>query len=187
MVALVAFVSWLAPVGPAVQSAHAIPVGGSDATYDLYGRVFPDPQGCTKGLAGSSPWAKGKVCAAQFLQWSETIAGLKYLQRKFPRFIQVVNLHDLKKTVPEFKNQDMQSVGLPQANLTCERRDLYAFVVTDRNSSVPLADRHRYAYLVRIIPRTGRNTEAPLAAVAVAVVLIGAVQATRRCARSIAA
>jgi hypothetical protein len=144
--------------GPAATPrAAAIPVATNDTTYGAFGRVFPDPQGCTKGTPGSSPWAKGKVCAAQYLQWNETIAGLRYLAGKYPRFGQLVNLHGLKRTVPDFANLDLQSAGLPQADGTRARRDLYAFVVTDDQSPVPLAERHRFAFSLSIhgIERAG--------------------------------
>jgi hypothetical protein len=152
---LVALVLVAAPA--ATPRARAIPAATNDTAYKLYGRVFPDPQGCTKGAPGSSPWAKGNVCATQFLQWDETLAGLRYLQGKYPRFGHLENLHDLKATVPEFAHLDMQSAGLPQADETRARRDLYAFVVTDDQSPVPLAQRHRYAFSLSIhgIERAG--------------------------------
>lgn len=157
VLSFVAIAAWLVPIGPGVRRTAALPAANSDATYKQFGRVFPDPQGCTRGLPGSSPWAKGRVCAVQFLQWNETINGLKYLQQKYPRFAQLVNLHDLKKTVPEFAKLDMQSAGLPRLDQTRDRRDLMVFVVTDRDSSVPRNDRHKYAYSLSIhgIERAG--------------------------------
>jgi hypothetical protein len=154
---LLAVLSALAFLPGATPRARAIPAATNDAAYKLYGRVFPDPQGCTKGTPGSSPWAKGNVCAAQFLQWDETLTGLRYLQGKYPRFGHLENLHDLKATVPEFAKLDMQSAGLPQADESRARRDLYAFVVTDDQSPVPLAERHRYAFSLSIhgIERAG--------------------------------
>jgi hypothetical protein len=156
-VGLVALVGFLAPVGPATPRAAAVPSATNDSLYAAYGRVFPDPQGCTKGAPGSSPWAKGKVCAAHFLQWDETLAGLRYLEAKFPRFGRLVNLRELRETVPEFADLDMQSAGLPSADLTRDRRDLFVFVVTDSDSAVPLADRHRYSFSLSIhgIERAG--------------------------------
>ena len=160
LVAFVALVAWLVPTGPAHAAPGTTtmsPAASNDSAYALYGRVFPDPQACTKGLPGSSPWAKGKVCAATFLGFNETIAGLKYLQQKFPRFAKLVNLHDLKASVPEFAGLDMQSAGLPTSTLGRDRKDLYVFVVTDNNSPVPPSDRHRFAYSLSIhgIERAG--------------------------------
>jgi hypothetical protein len=153
--ALVALVLLTGP--SATPRARAIPVATNDTAYKLLGRVFPDPQACTKGTPGNSPWAKGNVCATQFLQWNETLTGLRYLQGKYPRFGHLENLHDLKATVPEFAKLDMQSAGLPQADESRARRDLYAFVVTDDQSPVPLAERHRYAFSLSIhgIERAG--------------------------------
>ncbi|MPY80845.1 MAG: hypothetical protein GEV04_20890, partial [Actinophytocola sp.] len=42
----------------APQSA-ATPVATTEETYQQFTRVFPDPQGCLDGDAGTSPWAKG--------------------------------------------------------------------------------------------------------------------------------
>ncbi len=160
LIAFVALVAWLAPTNRANAApgkSTASPAAANDSTYAAYGRVFPDPQACTKGLPGSSPWAKGKVCAANFLGLDETIAGLKFLQQKFPRFAKLVNLHDLKATVPEFAGLDMQSAGLPTTTLARNRKDLYVLVVTDNNSPVAYADRSRYAYSLSIhgIERAG--------------------------------
>lgn len=148
----VAVASWVGPTrGPtAPRPAAAAPVATSDPTYTALGRVFPDPHGCRKGLPGSSPWAKGTVCATTFLQWDETLAGLRYLQTKFPRFAELVNLRDLKTKVPEFSELDMQSAGLAKSDFTRDRRDLYVFVVTDRESPIPSADRKRFAYSLSI-------------------------------------
>src|SRR6476469_7854395 len=152
------FVALVLLSGPtATPRAQAIPVATNDTTYKALGRVFPDPQACTKGTPGNSPWAKGNVCSTQFLQWDETLAGLRYLQGKYPRFGHLEDLHDLKATVPEFAKLDMQSAGLPQADGTRARRDLYVFVVTDDQSPVPLTERHRFAFSLSIhgIERAG--------------------------------
>jgi len=154
----VAIASWVGPVGPSgPRPAAAVPVATSDPTYTALGRVFPDPQGCRRGLPASSPWAKGNVCATQFLQWDETLAGLRYMQARYPRFVELVNLHDLKASVPEFANLDMQSAGLPKPDFSRERRDLYVLVVTDRDSPIAKADRKRFAYSLSIhgIERAG--------------------------------
>ena len=51
----------------------------------------------------------------------------------------------------------MQSAGLTNPDLTRDRKHLYVFVVTDRESKVPLADRKRFAYSLSIhgIERAG--------------------------------
>ena len=160
MVGFVALVAWMAPVGAARAApakTTAVPAATTDALYNAFGRVFPDPQGCTKGTPLSSPWAKGKVCALNFLGFDETVAGLAYLEQKFPRFAKLVNLRELKSTVPEFANLDMQSAGLPTTTLQRDRKDLYVFVVTDRDSPIAYADRGRFAYSLSIhgIERAG--------------------------------
>jgi hypothetical protein len=154
---LLAVATALSAFGPVTPRAAAIPVASSDTTYSTFGRVFPDPQGCLHGQAGASPWAKGNVCAVQFLGWDETLAGLRYLQQRFPRYAQLVNLRDLKTTVPEFAGLDMQTAGLPTTTLGRDRKDLYVFKVTDNQSTIPLADRHRFAYSLSIhgIERAG--------------------------------
>jgi hypothetical protein len=115
---VIAFVVTLVAVGRA-SPALASPVATNDITYAAYGRVFPDPQGCAiKGTPGTSPYAKGNVCAATFLTYPETIAGLKYLQTKFPDFLEVVQ-------VPG------QSAGIPIQTLDRKKSDLYAVRVTD--------------------------------------------------------
>ena len=137
--------------------AAAVPVATDDVTYDVMGRVFPDPHGCIKGTPGSSPWAKGDVCAVQYLQWEETLAGLRYLQERYPRFLELVNLRELRARDPSLGAEEMQSAGLPQEDLTRARRDLYVVTVTDAESPVPEADRKRFAYVLSIhgIERAG--------------------------------
>jgi hypothetical protein len=98
--------------------AAAAPVATNDVTYLAYGRVFPDPHGGSRGLPGRSPFAKGNVPATTFLQYDETIAGLQYLQTKFPEFMQLVEVPGL-------------SAGVPTPTLTREKAKLYAVRVTD--------------------------------------------------------
>jgi len=111
------FVFSLVSVGHTLP-ALASPVATDDTTYTLYGRVFPDPHGCVKGAPGKSPFAKGNVCATTFLTYPETIAGLRFLETKFPEFLQVVQ-------VPG------QSAGIPVQTLDRKKSDLYAVRVTD--------------------------------------------------------
>jgi hypothetical protein len=122
---VIAFVVTLVAVGRA-SPALASPVATDDGTYALYGRVFPDPHGCyvVKGtaLAGKSPFAKGNVCAATFLNYDETIKGLKYLATKFPTYMEVVK-------VPG------KSAGVPTPTLEREQSDLYAVKVTDKSAT----------------------------------------------------
>jgi len=66
-------------------------VAGSEAEYTAFGRVYPDPHGCN--LAGS-PFAKGRVCATDFIQYSELQAGMGFLEELFPKFIEFYTLHE---------------------------------------------------------------------------------------------
>ena len=98
--------------------ALASPVATDDTTYAAYGRVFPDPHGCVKGLPGKSPFAKGNVCATSFLSYSEAIAGLRFLETKFPEFMSVIELPG-------------ESAGIPTQTLERKKSKLYAVRVTD--------------------------------------------------------
>jgi hypothetical protein len=84
-VGLLAIVLMLAFVPPAVST----PVATSDVQYTAYGRVFPDPHGCNPG---GSPFAKGNVCAADFLQFQELKDGMHQLEAMFPRFVEFYRL-----------------------------------------------------------------------------------------------
>lgn len=142
--------------GNAVHTV-ATPAATDDATYSLFGRVFPDPHGCTKGAPNKSPWAKGNVCAVQFIQWDEAISGLQFLETKFPRLLQVQNLRTMFGDHPAFTDEELQSAGLPRADLTRLKRDLYVVKVTNRDSVVPEAQREHFAYSLSIhgIERAG--------------------------------
>jgi zinc carboxypeptidase len=141
-------------------SAVPNPVATNEATYQAYGRVFPDPQGClshdTDGddvndvvAPGASPWAKGNVCVAQFLQYQEFVDGMKFLESLYPRFIQVIRLDE------RYKNPDFRSAGLPRLVafedgktkvLGRDRRPLYMLKVTDAKSSIPEDERLHFVY-----------------------------------------
>ena len=158
------------------QLAVAVPnpVATTDAEHLAYGRVFPDPQGCLafgvpdndgNGIkdtpSGVSPYAKGRVCAEQFLGYDEVIAGSEFLERKYPRFLQVIRLDEA------YDNANYKSAGVPtlfgldeDGNpqvLARERRPLYLFKVTDAQSPIPEADRLHFAYSLSIhgIERAG--------------------------------
>jgi hypothetical protein len=135
----------------------ATPVATSEALYQLYGRVFPDPHGCVKGEPGTSPWAKGEVCAGQYVQWDEALSGLEFLEGRFPRYLDLINLHDLYAEDPAFAEHTFKSAGLPKPDLSRDKRDLYVVKVTDAQSPVPEADRRHFAYSLSIhgIERAG--------------------------------
>ncbi len=139
------------------QTSIAVPVATDENTYQFFGRVFPDPHGCVKGAPGKSPWAKGEVCAAQFLQWQETLDGLAFLEERFPRYLQVLNLRTMFGDHPAFADLDLRSAGLPREDLSRDKRDLYVIKVTDRQSPIAERDRKHFAYSLSIhgIERAG--------------------------------
>ncbi|MEX2458420.1 MAG: M14 family zinc carboxypeptidase [Actinomycetota bacterium] len=142
---------------PAATPVAATPVATSDGAYEVMGRVFPDPHGCVAGAPGHSPWAKGNVCAVQFVQWDEALEGLGFLQEKFPRYLQVLNLRTLLEDDPRFLEEELQSAGLPAEDFSRLRRDLHVIKVTDRRSPVPEAARKHFAVSLSIhgIERAG--------------------------------
>ena len=71
--------------------ALSTPVAMSETDYLAYGRVFPDPHGCN---AAGSPFAKGTVCATDFLQFAELESGMTLLEDLFPRFVEFQTLHE---------------------------------------------------------------------------------------------
>jgi hypothetical protein len=133
----------------------ASPVAEDEATYQQFGRVFPDPHGCLDGAPGTSPWAKGDVCAVQFIQYAEAIDGLKFLEQRFPRYLRLFNLRT--QFGDQFPAEEMRSAGLPRLDLSRLRSDLHVVKVTDARSPVPEADRKHFAYALSIhgIERAG--------------------------------
>ncbi len=133
-----------------VPQAHSTPVATSQEQYLAFGRIFPDPHGCHVGEPGHSPWAKGRVCAVDFLQFGETGAGLRFLEETFPRFVKVYALHkdfDCSGS-PVSKAEDgckaFRSAGLPvtassDGALQRARQPLYLVRITDE--AVP--DNHK--------------------------------------------
>lgn len=127
------FVVTLAAVGP-VPRVAATPVATTEEQYELYGRVFPDPHGCVRGEPGKSPYAKGNVCAVQFIQFDEMVEGLRFLDGKFSRFMEIYEL-------------PWRSAGIPTTTLERETSPLYAVRVTDENVT---GDKLRFAISLSI-------------------------------------
>ena len=152
-----ALVLLTASFGALAGPAPASPVASNEAEYTVFGRAFPDPHGCVRGAPATSPWAKGSACAIQYAQWQETLDGLRFLEGRFGRYMQVLNLRTQFLNHPEFAGLDFQSAGLPLADLSRDRRDLYVIKVTDRESSVPELERKHFAYSLSIhgIERAG--------------------------------
>ena len=131
--------------------ATGFPTAPDETRYQVMGRVFPDPHGCTRGLPLMSPWAKGSVCAVQFLQWDDVLTGVQFLQDRFPRYVSLINLHD------HYQDDAFMSAGIRSETLARDRKDLYVIKVTDAKSSIPEAQRKHFMYSLSIhgIERAG--------------------------------
>ena len=133
--------------------AMATPVAADDASYARCGRVFPDPQAFAPSptpLPGESPYAKGNaVCrAVDFIQYDEAIAGMRYLEKKFPRFVQVYNLRTDFAKVLDLTRGEGQSAGLPTSTLARAKSDLYLLRITDEQ--VPDAQKKKFLYTLSL-------------------------------------
>lgn len=147
------------------RPASSVPVAAGDVAYARCGRVFPDPHAywpSPVAPAGQSPWAKGNaVCrAVDFLGWDETIAGLRYLESKLPRFLEVADLSDPAGPFAAdlgLAGADGLSAGLPVESFQRERVPMYLVRVTDEAAAQPIAQREHFAYSLSIhgIERAG--------------------------------
>jgi hypothetical protein len=136
----------------------ATPVATSEEEYLAFGRVFPDPHGCQAGQPGTSPYAKGQVCAIDFLQYDETIAGVQFLEQieGFQNFIEFYQLdQDFNCAGKLISNPDegckrFFSAGLPVTTntsgegFTRDRHPLYMARVTDE--SVPNKNKDHFVF-----------------------------------------
>ena len=147
---LVAALTGLALLLTLAPAAFASPVAGSDVEYTALGRIFPDPHGCFEGGAGTgtSPFAKGLVCANDFLQYAELEKGMAFLEQTFPKFVETFTLHeDFDCNGKRVANADdgcqaFRSAGLPNtlpdgqgAGFSRDRRPLYMLQITDERVS----------------------------------------------------
>ncbi|MPZ69191.1 MAG: hypothetical protein GEU71_06630 [Actinobacteria bacterium] len=123
-------------VGP-LAPAGSTPVAAEDATYTAFGRVFPDPHGCDPA---GSPFAKGNVCAIDFLQLSELKSGFEYLEGLFPDYLEFQQLDedfDCDGNLSPEGCEEFRSAGLPETvtaeggAITRNRQPLYMVKVTD--------------------------------------------------------
>jgi zinc carboxypeptidase len=139
-------------VGGVPITATASPVATSDAQYDLFGAVFPDPHGCLPRVAPWSPYAKGKVCAADFLQFNEMVTGLTFLQSKFPGFIQLARVDEM---LGRPNDPAHMSAGLATPDLGHTPLPLWIARVTDE--SIPDTNKKHYVFPLSIhgIERAG--------------------------------
>ena len=159
-------------VTPASSAADFVssPVATSEEEYAAYGRVFPDPHGCNQGQPGYSPFAKGNVCAVDFLQFSELQNGLAFLGELegFANFIEIYRLDEdfncAGKMVgnPEQACPAFRSAGIPVTvdddqgeGVTRDRQPLIMVRVTDE--SVPNKNKDFFVFPLSIhgIERAG--------------------------------
>ncbi|MDQ3645435.1 MAG: hypothetical protein M3345_00705, partial [Actinomycetota bacterium] len=152
-----------------IPAAGSTPVATSDTEYLAYGRVFPDPHGCESAGPGSghSPFAKGNVCAADFIQFEEMVRGLEYLETLYPGFVEVYTLSEdfdcsgEPVANPELACKRFRSAGLPQTvgesgeGFTRDRKNLYMVRITDE--SVANTDKEYFVFPLSIhgIERAG--------------------------------
>lgn len=148
--------------------AGATPVATSEEEYTVYSRVFPDPQGCQARTAPYSPFAKGRVCATDFLQFSEFEAGIAFLEETFPRFVKVYRLDEdfdcngNPVSNPDRACKDFMSAGLPQtlpneqgSGFSRDRAPLYMVRITDEK--YPIKGKKHFVFPLSIhgIERAG--------------------------------
>jgi hypothetical protein len=137
----------------------ASPVASSDALYSLCGRVFPDPLASAPGpaLPGESPYAKGnRVCrATTFIAFDEALAGLRFLEQRYPRFVQVFNLRTDFASVLDLNAGEGQTAGLPSTTLGREKSDIYMVRITDER--VPESQKKNFLFTLSMhgIERAG--------------------------------
>jgi hypothetical protein len=127
--------------GGAAAQVKVATVAANDADYQQCGRVFPDPHAYWPGsqTPGRSPWAKGnQVCAStDFLQYTQMIDGLTYLQKLFPKFVQFYQLErdfgNGSDCATSTNPADLCSAGLPNTGAASGRspQDLFMVRVTD--------------------------------------------------------
>jgi hypothetical protein len=150
----------------AATPAAATPVATSDESYAVLDRVFPDPlAGCQNAQSDEpcSPNAQGNFPAEQFIQFGEFQRALEYMNQRseWARYMEVWPLDD-----GQFPGNDLgrlefdpdpayRSAGLPTADLSRKKSDLYVVRVTDE--TVPDAGKKRYTLSLSIhgIERAG--------------------------------
>ena len=150
------------------QRATATPISTDGTTYEINGRIFPDPHGGSAAVPGHSPYAKGNVPAVDFIQYEEMANGLKFLEDTFPKFSKYYTLNkdfkcNGKPASGDERCKKFWSAGLPVTTddngdtFVRERRRLHMFRVTDETSNIPIKKREWFVYPLSIhgIERAG--------------------------------
>ena len=149
-----------APDPVAEPSAGAsTPVAVDETTYQAFGRVFPDPHGCfVQGGqpptdTAISPWAKGRVCAVDYLGYTDVVEGTRFLSRRFPDLVDVVRLDEAYEN-PAYRSAGIaRPVAVEDGDAKALGRDkspLYLYKVTNRKSPIPEAEREHFAFSMAI-------------------------------------
>jgi hypothetical protein len=135
-------------------------VATNDTLYTACGRVFPDPQAfwpAPAALPGESPFAKGNLpCrATTFISYDEAIAGLTYLEQRYPDFVELWRLDEDFASVLDLEQGDGFSAGLSTTTGGRTRSPLYLLRITDE--SVPESLKKYFAVSLSIhgIERAG--------------------------------
>lgn len=124
----------------------SVAVAADDITYQACGRVFSDPHAYWPSPAqspGRSPFAKGNVACAStdFVSYEGMAAGMNFLERLFPRFVEFYNLEqdfgDGSDCATSTSSADHCSAGLPRQGVPNQRvkSDLHMIRVTDETVS----------------------------------------------------
>ncbi len=138
-----------------VPAAGALPVPDDLASYELCGRVFPDPHAFWPApgpLPLQSPFAKGSaLCRSlDFLGWDETIGGLRFLEELLPDFVEVYDLSDPDGPLAhalDLEGGEGRSAGLPTLDLGRERVPMYLVRITDEASTdIPIEERAHFVF-----------------------------------------
>jgi hypothetical protein len=148
-----------APEPPAARAAGGPVVATDDATYGVCGRVFADPHAHEPGpaLPNESPFAKGNAAcrAATFISYAEAVAGLTYLEKRFPQFVELYEVGTDFAGVLDDAQGDGLSAGLATTGQPRDRSPLYLLRITDER--VPEAQKKLFAVALSIhgIERAG--------------------------------
>ena len=158
----VVMIAGLAFFGDA-PTAGASPVATNADQYETLGRIFPDPHACRPD---GSPWAKGTICAVDFIQYQELIDGLAFLEDTFPDFVEGYTLHEdfqcNGRPAPSKEDgcKAFRSAGVPrtvQGSDTSERDRLPLQMLRITDESVPDKGKRYFVFPLSIhgIERAG--------------------------------
>ena len=124
-----------APAAPAAARQSEGIVATNDTTYAACGRVFADPQAHAPAPAipGESPFAKGNAAcrATTFISYDDAIAGLTYLEQRYPGFVELYKIDEDFKDVLDPAQGDGLSAGLATTGRPRSSSSLYLLRITD--------------------------------------------------------